>query len=245
LGRLVGYSAIGVAAATPAVGQWPNGVLVDQTPHNLTRPASNTNPDMAGLIRDYGEVCVYCHSPHGGPDWIGQPSAVLMNRQRPNAAYRMPEFGEQRMMQDPSPSDRSRLCLSCHDGTIGLDLVNNLPQNYDGPPPANHTIDECEGCHSGGNPDGGINWEGVWFRPDMRDQHPISVLYDASRRPGAFVPAIGNSIGGLPLYDGKVECGTCHEPHSQQFRYFLRRNNAGGALCLTCHTSVPQEPVHQ
>ena len=86
LGRLVGYSAIGVAAATPAVGQWPNGVLVDQTPHNLTRPASNTNPDMAGLIRDYGEVCVYCHSPHGGPDWIGQPSAVLMNRPRPNSA---------------------------------------------------------------------------------------------------------------------------------------------------------------
>jgi len=156
----------------------------------------------------------------------------------------MPDHNAMRMVQDPSPSDRSRLCLSCHDGTIGLDAVTNRPNSYTGPAPANHTIDECEGCHSGGNPAGGLNWEGVWFRPDMRDQHPFSIVYDPTRRPGEFRSAIGGSVGGLPLFQGKVECATCHEPHSQQNRYFLRLPNVGGSLCLACHVSQPADPVH-
>lgn len=237
--------AAGLLAAGPAVAQWPLGTSVDQTPHNLTRPATNTAPEMQGRIRDYGEVCVYCHTPHGAPDWTVGPGKPLWNRPRPNAAYRMPQHSAQQMLQDPSPSDRSRTCLSCHGGTVGLDAVINLPNSYTGSPPADHMIDECEGCHSGGNPAGGIDWEGVWFRDDMRKQHPFSVLYDPSRRPGEFLPAIGNSVGGLPLFAGKVECPTCHEPHSQQFRYFLRQSNAGNALCLVCHVSVPSSPVHE
>lgn len=241
-GLLALGAALGPAQALRA--QWPNGTTVDQTPHNLTRPASNTNPDMAGRIRNYGETCVYCHAPHGGPSWQGVPGAPLFNRTRPNPVYRMPEFDTQRMAQDPAPSDRSRRCLSCHDGTIGLDVVTNRPNTYTGPGPANSTLDTCENCHSGGSPAGGIDWEGVWFRPDMRKQHPVSVFYDASLRPADFLPAIGESIGGLPLFDGKVECQTCHEPHSEQYRYFLRRSNAGNALCLSCHTRIPSSPVH-
>lgn len=226
-------------------GQWPNGLTVDQTPHNLTIPASSTDPEMVGLVRDYGEVCVYCHGPHGGPDWAGKPGFVLWNRDRPNPGYRMPEHAQSRMLQDPAPSDRSRICLSCHDGSIGLDVITNVPNSYTGPGAAATTIDECESCHSGGNPAGGIDWEGVYFDPDMRKQHPISVLYDPSRRPGEFQPATGGSVGGVPLYEGKVECQTCHEPHSQQNGFFLRQSNLGGSLCLVCHTSMPTEPVHQ
>ena len=224
--------------------QWPNGLTVDQTPHNLIRPASNTNPEMVGRIRNYGETCVYCHTAHGGPTWTGAPRPPLFNRNRPTAAYRMPEFDQQRMIQDASPSDRSRLCLSCHGGTIGLDDITNRPNTYSGPPPANHLIDECEDCHSGGSPAGGIDWEGVWFRDDMRKQHPFSVLYDPSRRPGEFKAAIGGTVNGLPLLAGKVECATCHEPHSQRFRFFLRESNVGNSLCLRCHNVVPPDPVH-
>lgn len=243
--RILGLCLAGCMGAGSLAAQWPNGTTVDQTPHNLTRPAASTNPDMVGLIRNYGEVCVYCHTPHEGPNWLGSPRAPLFNRPRPAASYRMPEFDTQQMVQDPSPAERSRLCLSCHDGTVGLDMVTNRPNSYTGPGPANHFIDECEGCHSGGNPDGGLDWEGVWLDPDMRRQHPFSVLYDPARRPGQFQLPVGGTVGGLPLYDGKVECVTCHEPHSQQFRYFLRRSNAGNSLCLVCHTSQPTEPVHR
>jgi len=244
--RVALLTPIGIAARVErSPAQWPNGITVDQTPHNLIRPASSTDPDMVGRIRNFGEVCVYCHASHGGPNWQAAPRAPLFNRNRPNASYRMPQHSNQAMIQDPAPSDKSRLCLSCHGGTIGLDDITNLPNSYAGPPPANSTIDDCEGCHSGGNPAGGIDWEGVWFRPDMRKQHPFSVLYDPSRRPGEFKAATGSAVNGLPLYQGKVECGTCHEPHSQQFRFFLRGSNAGNALCLRCHNSVPPDPVHQ
>ena len=225
-----------------AFGQWPNGISVDQTPHNLRVPATSTEPDMQGLVRDYGDVCVYCHSPHDGPTWSGSPRAPLFNRPRPNAGYRMPEWDQSQMQQDGSPSNKSRLCLSCHDGTVGLDNILNRPNTYTGPGPANTSIEDCEDCHRDGDP---IDWEGVYFRPDdMRDQHPFSVLYDPSQRPGQFNPAIGGTVGGLPLFDGKVECLTCHEPHSQRFKYFLRRSNAGQTLCLVCHTSAPSDPVH-
>lgn len=235
---------LGLASPSLAAAQWPNGLTVDQTPHNLTRPASNPNSEMRGRIRDYGEVCVYCHSSHGGPNWLAGPRAPLFNRPRPNSSYRMPEHDAMRMLQDPTPSDRSRLCLSCHDGSIGLDRVINRPNTYLGPAPADHPIDECEDCHSGGSPAGGIDWEGVWFRPDMRKQHPVSVQYDPTRRPGQFRPGTSTDVGGLPLFNGKVECPTCHEPHSQQNRYFLRRSNLGNSLCLVCHTAQPSDPVH-
>jgi predicted CXXCH cytochrome family protein len=236
---------LGAVLATLAEAQWPNGVNVTETPHNLTVPAASQASDMRGRIRNYGEVCVYCHSPHEGASWLGSPRAPLWNRPRPNAAYRMPEFSATRMLQDPSPSDRSRLCISCHGGTVGLDGIANLPNSYTGPSAANHLIDECEDCHSGGDPAGGLNWEGVWFREDMRNQHPISVLYDPSLRPGQFKPALGGSVNGLPLYNGKVECATCHEPHSERIKFFLRQSNVGSALCLSCHNTVPSEPVHK
>jgi len=234
--------------ALPARAQrpagWPSGTLVQATPHNLTVPAASTAPVMTGRVRHWGEVCVYCHTPHGGPDWSGAPRPPLVNRTRPNAAYRMPQHGAQQMLQDPSPSNQSRVCLSCHDGSIALDNIVNRPQPTNALTPLNETIDRCESCHKGGNPAGGLDWEGVWFNPDMRDQHPFSVVYDPSRRPGQFKPASGGTVGGLPLFSGRVECPTCHEPHTEQFRYFLRQSNVGNSLCLACHNSVPADPVH-
>ena len=228
----------------PGWTQWPNGSTVDQTPHNLTVPASVTNPDMAGRVRNYGDICAYCHTPHGGPSWQGSPRLPLWNRDRPDGAYRMPLWDIDRMIQDATPSDRSRICLSCHQGTIGLDMITNLPNTYTGPSAANQTIDTCEDCHSGGSPAGGISWEGVWFPEDLRKQHPFSVLYDPNRRPGAFKAASGGKVSGLPLWNGKVECQTCHEPHSEQNRYFLRQPNVNGSFCLLCHNYQPSAVVH-
>lgn len=33
----------------------------------------------------------------------------------------------------------------------------------------------------------------------------------------------------------RVECASCHDPHSTANGTFLRRSNAGSGLCLTCH----------
>ena len=216
------------------MAQWPTGLEVAETPHNLTRPAASTDPDMVGLIENYAEVCTYCHAPHGG-----NIDNALWNRRTPTGPFRMFNGGTD-MIMDPQPTGNSLACLSCHDGTMGLDDIVDLPNTYTGPGPAGTAIDECENCHKGGNPPGGLDWEGVWFDTDLRNQHPISITYDTTLDPG-FHPAAAVEAAGLKLFDGKVQCMTCHEPHTQRFRPFLRLDDTGGNLCLTCHISPPGE----
>ena len=235
------YIAFGLASwlvliPMEAASQWPTGNTVDVTFHNLTVPARNQSSDMRGLVRDYGEVCVYCHTPHGG-----RTDRPLWNRPNPRGSYRMFDPGDLDMLADAQPTGNSLSCLSCHDGTVGVDEILNAPNSHTGAGPAGTPIDECEGCHSGGNPDGGLDFEGVWIKPDdLRDQHPISILYDPSRDPG-FNSAAEIQAAGFKLYEGKVQCMTCHEPHSQRNRPFLRVPNNGQSFCMVCHRSSPGE----
>ncbi len=223
-----------VLLASPALlhAQWPDGVRIEDTPHNLMVPAVVTDPEMAGLVEDYGSVCVYCHAPHAG-----DTDRPLWNRFTPSGPFRM--FEAEIMIIDPQPTGNSLACLCCHDGTIGLDEVRDFPSNYSGPGAASTSIEECEDCHRGGDPPGGIDWEGVYLDTDLRKHHPISFVYDPSRDPD-FRSTAEIEAAGLVLYDGKVQCMTCHEPHTQQFRPFLRLPNSQ-SLCFTCHRSDPGE----
>ena len=219
--------------APPVRGDWPNGSTVLETFHNLTHPAAIS--PMSSMIGNYGQACAYCHGPHGtGGD------RPLWNRRLPSGPYRMYE-GPLDMLADPQPTGVSRLCLSCHDGTIGLDDVLVAPAGFARAGPFRETIERCTGCHNGGNPAGGFDFERVWFRPDdLRKQHPISLLYDASRDPG-FNPASSVVAAGLVLENGRVQCATCHEPHTARYRPFLRMPNANRSLCLVCHRTPPSQ----
>ncbi len=219
--------------------QWPDGNEVTETVHNL-RHTAQVEP-MSEFFRDYGETCIYCHTPHGGGT-IGP----LWNRPTPSGPYRMYDRSPLDMIMDPQPTGNSLACLSCHDGTIGLDEIINVPNDYSGGGARREPIETCATeCHTGGDPEGGFNWENVWFRPDrLRDQHPISILYDPSRDP-TFRSIAEVEAAGIRLYDGKVQCGSCHNPHSQQNRPFLRVSNAGGTMCSVCHlTATSQTTAH-
>ena len=144
------------------------------------------------------------------------------------------------MLADPQPTGNSLSCLSCHDGTLGLDEIIDLPNLYSGPGPANTRIDACEDCHRGGDPDGGLDFEGVYFDTDLRTQHPISLIYDSSRDSG-FRSIAEVEAAGLVFFDGKLQCMTCHDPHSQSSVPFLRSKNVGGSFCFSCHKSQPSE----
>lgn len=218
--------------ARPAIAQWPNGAVVTQTVHNLSRTAQ-VDP-MRNFISNYTEACVYCHSPHGGRN-----ERPLWNRVLPLGPYRMYSSGTIDMITDAQPTGTSRLCLSCHDGTIALDDVINQPLTHTGPNAPGETIKRCAtDCHKGGDPSGGFNWEKVWFELDFSKQHPISITYDPVRDAG-FRPAAAVEAAGLKLEDGKVQCNSCHDPHTQQNRKFLRVPNSAGSLCLVCHLTPP------
>jgi predicted CXXCH cytochrome family protein len=77
---------------------------------------------------------------------------------------------------------------------------------------------------------------------DLRNDHPISVVYDPAQDP-AFNTEASILSAGLKLFTdntspgNKVQCASCHNPHEGRaaFQPFLRINNAASALCKTCH----------
>ena len=125
----------------------------------------------------------------------------------------------------------SLICLSCHDGTIAVNSLNNVP----GP----------AGAGTYGTP-GGSGLDGVgrlsssshaYVGTDLSDDHPVGITYD-STQDTSFHPKTGNgqSYPDKLLSDGLyVECTSCHNPHDDTFSDFLIESNAGSNLCLRCH----------
>jgi predicted CXXCH cytochrome family protein len=124
------------------------------------------------------------------------------------------------MLVAPQPQGVSLQCLACHDGILASNhsLSNDRRRRQAAP-----EIFGLSGTLSTGT--------------DLRNDHPISVTYDAAKDRG-FHPALLGKVGDLPLYGpnkDQLECTSCHDPHSSTHPAMLRQSNAGSAMCLTCH----------
>jgi len=105
--------------------QFTNRGSIVNTRHNMTQstlPATTRN--VMDLARnDYGEVCVYCHTPHGANTNIAAP---LWNRTIKPTSYAVYSSGS--LTQTVSqPGGSSLSCLSCHDGQTAIDSIINMP----------------------------------------------------------------------------------------------------------------------
>lgn len=220
-----------VALAPPAVSAQVGNEGVKDTKHNFSNSAGRDPSfnDLSASVADYGEICVYCHTPHGG-----QTNAPLWNRQFTTSTFTMyndPTGGSSdlQMTFEGQPTGVSLACLSCHDGTIGIDVIINKP-NASSATALNQTLSDIYG---GTDPDS-LKILGT----DLRNDHPISMVYDPSLD-GQFNTIASITTAGLKLFSdasnsNKVECATCHNPHTKNAT-FLRVLNSGSALCLTCH----------
>ncbi|MCX7016040.1 MAG: hypothetical protein NTW86_26370 [Candidatus Sumerlaeota bacterium] len=85
------------------------GATIINSRHNL----SVSGP---GPVRALSEerVCIFCHTPHGG-----RADAPLWNRRDSAAAY-IPYDSPTLKALPGQPTGSSKLCLSCHDGTIAM-----------------------------------------------------------------------------------------------------------------------------
>lgn len=175
---------------------------------------SGTKHDLS--TRGWGstELCVFCHAPHNTDKTV--TDAPLWNHKVTTASfavYASPTLNA----TVGQPSSSSRLCLSCHDGTVALDSFGGVT--------GTHTLT-------------GTNLLGT----DLVNDHPISFTYDAtlaaSDSGGLVVPVSASKVdaaGTVPLFAGKVECASCHQVHNSVNQPFLRIPNTGSALCLKCH----------
>ncbi len=229
---------------------------IANTPHNLS--ASGAGGVTA---TSESQICVFCHTPHHAESI---PNAPLWNRQASGATY-TPYTSNSIDANDiaATPGGSSKLCLSCHDGTIAIGSVNVLNAQ------SNVTID-MTGVGAGGvMPSGAGDSTGFTRKlgTDLRNDHPISFTYDGAlagvdgelRNPDVE-PHIANRAPGVrpdvPLESGQVECTSCHDPHIRdtdltQSIKFLRLNRfqtafpsgggfnpSGDSLCLACHDKL-------
>ncbi len=230
---------------------------VRSTRHNL----SVTGP---GTVKATSEtqVCVFCHTPHGAEDI---PAAPLWNRKASTATYTpysSSSIEANIAEMAAAPGGSSKLCLSCHDGTIAIGNVNVL--NGSGPAVVNMT-----GTGAGGVMAPGSGTATGFTRnlgTNLSNDHPISFTYDAAlaTADGELRTPDGSNVGTrlagvrpapkMPLESGQMQCATCHDPHlhendpAKQPGKFLRANRlqevapTGGAfseandqICLGCH----------
>ena len=105
-----------VAAPRIAVSQG----LVAETVHNL----SVSGP---GEIRATSEerICIFCHAPH-----LATPQTPLWNHRDSRASYLVYESSTLDALVD-QPTGASRMCLSCHDGTIALGELVSEPEEVE------------------------------------------------------------------------------------------------------------------
>ncbi|MGK7346255.1 MAG: cytochrome c3 family protein [Candidatus Nitrospinota bacterium M3_3B_026] len=100
---------------------------IANTRHNLTVPYQDAMDQTRMNIarNNYGEVCVYCHTPHGANSTM--PKAPLWNRTNPSNTYTLYNLPLTSGQAPTQPGVNSVTCLSCHDGTVGVDSIINMP----------------------------------------------------------------------------------------------------------------------
>lgn len=160
-------------------------------------------------------VCAYCHTTHGD----GQETQVtpLWDHETTQAVFNL--YSSATLdSAPPQPVGITLICLSCHDGTVAVD---SLPGN-----PGENFIDERFSVGT-----------------DLSDDHPVGFVYDSAlalkdgglQIPEAASSGLGGTIRQDMLYENStMECGTCHNVHGTTSG-LLRIDNAGDALCRTCH----------
>jgi hypothetical protein len=225
---------------------------ISNTKHNLS------SAGLQAIKGDVAEICVYCHTPHGGKMAIADDTGPLWNRNAtagpftPYASYTLDSS------TTGAPTSVSKACLSCHDGTVGVNQMINRPGSGSGSNPADNANQKVGGPNATNNM--------ALLGTDLRDDHPVSMIYASAKSYGTGGTLGEDSYGAgfkaaelsgtkpvvlsgsvtLPLYgtalaNAKVECGSCHDPHearsfaSGSSVAFLRTMNTGSALCLTCH----------
>ncbi len=193
---------------------------IRNTKHNFS--ATVVGP---GTVRAASEsqVCVFCHTPHHAEQAAPVP---LWNRKLSGATYTPYTSSSMDAIGLGQPGGSSKLCLSCHDGTIAIGSVNVLNGAFTDQNPATPDIVVLGTAPDGTIPEGQGATTGFTRRlgTDLTNDHPVSFTYDNSlalvdgelSEPGV-APQIGNRIPGvrpvLPLEDDQLQCTSCHDPH--------------------------------
>lgn len=157
-----------------------------------------------------GQICIACHTPHNAD--TSTVDAPLWNHALTTATYTLydsPTFTGK--PSQTSPGGVSKLCLSCHDGTVALDAF-------------------------GGITTGTMIGDAGNLSTDLKKSHPISFTYDSTLASDDGELTDPATLPAGWVNNNKFECSSCHDVHNKlDVGKMLLKSNANSALCLTCH----------
>ena len=186
--------------------------------------------------------CIFCHTVHKvngeSPLWNHAMSSVT------NYVVYSSARLESLNLTVPQPNGSSRLCLSCHDGTVALGSIDSRVT----PVPVYQNGATITAMPAGQNNLG----------TDLSTDHPVSMDYDAAAQADTTLQpraAISPAVK-LEMVNGAncIQCTSCHNPHDNQYGNFLVMDNTSSALCSACHQpgqwaisahAISQTPVPQ
>lgn len=122
----LGAASVMLSASVCSATAFTNTGSIKNTRHNLSQSSiPGVQPFMDGSRNDYGEVCVYCHTPHGSNL---ASTAPLWNRTMKDTTFDIYSNNGTPMTQKVlQPGGSSKTCLSCHDGQTAIDSIINMP----------------------------------------------------------------------------------------------------------------------
>lgn len=171
-----------------------------------------------------GEICEPCHTPHQT-----KPLPLpLWNYELKTETYTLYATDDAEELDGKKgfrPSGSSKMCLSCHDGTIAPETFGDVTDGT------------------------GHFHKDMMYNTDFGSNHPVSFIYDAFLStangdlydPTIKLSGVINSEGTINddlLFQGRMECSSCHDVHNTRAvaeTKLLLKDNAGSGLCLTCH----------
>ena len=237
--KAFGAALVGLALLFALVTGAAFAQTIATSKHNLGASGPGTIKAAAGQTT---EICVFCHTPHGA-NMTTTPKVPLWNKSSlSGATYTLYSSTYLTGLSYPSPvlaaGQSSRICLTCHDGTVALGSVVNAPGSGSG--------GAIQMANTGVNFAGGMPVAAAgYLGTNLADDHPLGYSYQAGVAAGqdpelvvrgwpwpAGVQLDPNTSAGL------VECKSCHNAHDNQYTKFLRVSNVNGALCTTCHNKT-------
>jgi predicted CXXCH cytochrome family protein len=201
--------------AIPGLALAGRRTSVFQTKHNLSTSGR-------GDIKSTTEtrVCIFCHSSHNasteGPLWNHQTTVSGKFQSYTSASL---------VGRSEQPNGATKLCLSCHDGTIAVGAVRGLSR----PIP-------MSSVGSGGEiPDGRKTHLGT----DLTGTHPVSIKFEQNMALASkhlrWPPLDPEGIVGTDA-KGYVQCTACHDPHgSRSEKYPFWNKDTFDQVCQVCH----------
>lgn len=227
---------------------------IANTKHNLgSGGAAGQNK-----VSETDEICVFCHTPHGGdtsnpaPLWnkrLNTGGTAFTTYESIGSSTMNARFASDGLTGSLSVGSVSLACLSCHDGTQAMDNIINAPGSG--------------GLTAGGGGAAGLTW--TWgtsprvdaagtltgiaaLGKDLSNDHPIGIQYcgggptvaatGAACRDGDFVTPTSGSIGGGTVFwvDSGTTAGSRDKADMILYNRTFPTDGAGPSVeCATCH----------